>query len=73
MKTVRSQPLLLRYTDGGFDGRGKGLPLLRVNFDPALTKLLREVKYLKLLNLEVPEAADQSTFTSHLSLRLVYF
>ena len=38
------QPLLVRYTDGGFDGRGKGLPLLRVNFDPALTKLLREVK-----------------------------
>ena len=52
------QPLLVRYTDGGFDGKGKGLPLLRVNFDPALTKLLREVKYLKLLKLEVPESAN---------------
>ena len=52
------QPLLVRYTDGGFDGRGKGLPLLRVNFDPALTKLLREVKYLKLLKLEVPDSAN---------------
>ena len=51
------QSLLVRYTDGGFDGRGKGLPLLRVNFDPALTKLLREVKYLKLLALDVPESA----------------
>jgi dynein heavy chain len=51
------QSLLMRYTDGGFDGRGKGLPLLRVNFDPALTKLMREVRYLKMLNLEVPEGA----------------
>jgi hypothetical protein len=52
------QPLLQRYTDGGFDGRGKGLPLIRVNFDSALTKLLREVKYLKLLSLAVPQSAE---------------
>jgi len=51
------QALLVRFTDGGFDGKGKGKPLLRVNFDPALTKLLREVKYLMLLHLEVPDAA----------------
>jgi dynein heavy chain len=51
------QSLLVRYTDGGFDGKGKGLPLLRVNFDPALIKLLREVRYLKLLSLEVPATA----------------
>ena len=31
--------------------------LLRVNFDPALTRLLREVKYFKLLNLEIPSSA----------------
>ena len=44
----------------GAEGAGSApkLPLLRVNFDPALTKLLREVKYLKLLKLEVPAAAD---------------
>ena len=31
--------------------------LLSVNFDPSLVRLLREVKYFKLANLEVPEAA----------------
>ena len=51
------QPLLVKYTDGGFDGKGKGLPLLRVNFDPALVKLLREVRYFRLMKLDVPEAA----------------
>lgn len=29
-----------------------------MNFDPALTRLLREVKYLKLLNITVPETAE---------------
>lgn len=33
--------------------------ILRVNFDPALTRLLREVRYFKLLNLPVPENAAQ--------------
>mmetsp|Transcript_25005 Transcript_25005/g.85566 ORF Transcript_25005/g.85566 Transcript_25005/m.85566 type:complete len:4525 (+) Transcript_25005:136-13710(+) len=33
------------------------LPLLSVNFDPALVRLLREVKYFLLLALEVPEQA----------------
>ena len=28
--------------------------ILRVNFDPALTRLLREVRYFKLLDLPVP-------------------
>ena len=51
------QPLLVQYTDGGFDGKGKGLPLLRVNFDPALVKLLREVRYFRLMHLDVPPAA----------------
>jgi len=31
--------------------------LLKVNFDPALTRLLREVKYFLLLELSVPETA----------------
>lgn len=31
--------------------------ILRVNFDPALTRLLREVRYFKLLNLSVPKSA----------------
>ncbi|CEL96675.1 unnamed protein product [Vitrella brassicaformis CCMP3155] len=33
--------------------------LLRVNFDPALTRLLREVRYFLLLGLPVPEAAAE--------------
>lgn len=32
---------------------------MKVNFDPALVRLLREVRYFKLLNLEVPETATQ--------------
>lgn len=32
--------------------------LLRVNFDPALVRLLREVRYFNLLNLKVPESAE---------------
>ena len=31
--------------------------ILRVNFDPALTRLLREVRYFKLLDLDVPKSA----------------
>ena len=31
--------------------------LLKVNFDPILVRLLREVKYLKLLNMDVPDTA----------------
>jgi len=33
--------------------------LLRVNFDPALVRLLREVKYFKLLGVDVPDAAKK--------------
>lgn len=32
--------------------------LLKVNFDPALVRLLREVKYLKLLHMSVPKTAE---------------
>jgi dynein heavy chain len=32
-------------------------PFLRVNFDPALICLLREVKYFLMLNVEIPESA----------------
>jgi len=31
---------------------------VRVNFDPVLVRLLREVKYFLLLNIEVPEKAS---------------
>lgn len=41
------QPLLNKDENG----------LLKVNFDPALVRLLREVRYFKLLNLPVPETA----------------
>lgn len=41
------QPLLNKDENG----------LLKVNFDPALVRLLREVRYFKLLNLSVPETA----------------
>jgi hypothetical protein len=30
---------------------------IRVNFDPVLVRLLREVKYLLLMDIEVPERA----------------
>ncbi|KAF4030914.1 Dynein heavy chain C-terminal domain [Phytophthora infestans] len=43
-------PLLLRHPQ---------TRCLRVNFDPALEKLLREIKYLRLLNIEVPQSALQ--------------
>jgi dynein heavy chain len=33
--------------------------LVRVNFDPILIRLLREVKYLQLLDIDVPESAAQ--------------
>ena len=42
------QPLLCKDENG----------LLKVNFDPALVRLLREVKYLKLLGISVPETAE---------------
>jgi dynein heavy chain len=32
---------------------------IRVNFDPVLVRLLREVRYLQLLDIEVPERATQ--------------
>jgi len=32
--------------------------ILRVNFDPALTRLLREVRYFKLLKRAVPQTAE---------------
>jgi dynein heavy chain len=32
---------------------------LKVNFDPILVRLLREVKYLKQLNATVPETAEK--------------
>lgn len=31
---------------------------VRVNFDPVLVRLLREVKYLLLLNIDIPERAS---------------
>ena len=31
---------------------------MRVNFDPVLVRLLREVKYLQLIDIEVPERAN---------------
>lgn len=31
---------------------------LRVNFDPVLVRILREVKYLLLIDIEVPERAQ---------------
>lgn len=31
---------------------------MRVNFDPVLVRLLREVKYLQLIDIEVPERAS---------------
>ena len=33
--------------------------ILRVNFDPALTRLLREVRYFKLLDISVPVSAAE--------------
>lgn len=38
-------------------GEGEAAPLLRVNFDPMLIRLLREVKYFLLLHAPVPDSA----------------
>jgi dynein heavy chain len=32
---------------------------MRVNFDPVLVRLLREVKYLQLIEIEVPQRAAE--------------
>lgn len=34
------------------------MAFIRVNFDPVLVRLLREVKYLLLMDIEVPERAQ---------------
>ena len=34
--------------------------LLNVNFDPGLLQLLKEVKYLKILNMNIPNEADEA-------------
>eukprot|EP00878_Enallax_costatus_P014708 GHUV01015385.1.p1 GENE.GHUV01015385.1~~GHUV01015385.1.p1 ORF type:complete len:890 (+),score=327.73 GHUV01015385.1:1824-4493(+) len=47
------QPLLQFHEDSTAD-----LPLLAVNFDPALVRLLRETKYFLLLKIEVPGSAS---------------
>ncbi|CBZ52391.1 hypothetical protein NCLIV_021800 [Neospora caninum Liverpool] len=44
------EDLLLRRTENG---------LLKVNFDPALTRLMREVKYLEMQELPVPSGARE--------------
>ena len=43
-------PLLVRHPETRY---------LSTNFDPALTRLLREVKYFLLLGLDVPESARE--------------
>ncbi|MEW5311809.1 MAG: hypothetical protein WDW38_003494 [Sanguina aurantia] len=40
------------------DASSKDAPVLGVNFDPALVRLLRETKYFLLLRVEVPESAQ---------------
>jgi len=45
-------PLLQFHEDATPD-----LPLLALNFDPALVALLRETKYFLLLQIQVPDAA----------------
>lgn len=47
------QPLILR----GNDEKDNSMYLLKVNFDPVLVRLLREVKYFLLLGLEIPPSA----------------
>eukprot|EP00879_Flechtneria_rotunda_P005416 GHRR01005708.1.p1 GENE.GHRR01005708.1~~GHRR01005708.1.p1 ORF type:complete len:1495 (+),score=578.36 GHRR01005708.1:300-4784(+) len=47
-----NQPLLQFHEDSTGD-----LPLLAVNFDPALVRLLRETRYFLLLKIEVPSSA----------------
>ena len=53
-------------------GDGEGHDLLNVNFDPELLQLLKEVKYLKILEMEIPKEADEafaknSTFRKQIS------
>ncbi len=48
-----NQPLLTFHDDATPE-----LPLLAVNFDPALVRLLRETKYFLQLKIEVPPAAQ---------------
>lgn len=51
-------PLITRASDAaGSASEGIEGQLLSVNFDPALVRLLREVKYFLLLGLEVPPSA----------------
>merc|ERR1711865_933740 len=57
-------PLLRSETEGAH-------PLLYVNFDPLLVRLLREVKYFLLLGFEAPQAALEiyehaETFRKHM-------
>ena len=59
-----NQPLLAQYDINNseklkqpFPSNPDKLPLLRVNFDGALVKLLREVKYFRLIDLVVPDSA----------------
>jgi dynein heavy chain len=59
-------PLLRSEVDVEF-----GYPLLYVNFDPLLVRLLREVKYFLLLGFEAPQAALEiyehaETFRKHM-------
>ena len=49
-------PILARGANKS-DHREISKSLLSVNFDPALVRLLREVKYFLLLNLDVPDSA----------------
>lgn len=51
----------LKYFLIGYDetSENKENGLLKVNFDPILVKLLREVKYLKQLSRDVPETASK--------------
>jgi dynein heavy chain, axonemal len=52
-------PLLMRSAENAVadDGRPIEEALLNVNFDPLLVRLLREVKYFLLLNLDIPQSA----------------
>jgi dynein heavy chain len=45
---------LLFREESSIHGEG----FVRVNFDPILVRLLREVKYLSLLDVQVPERAS---------------
>lgn len=69
-----SKPLLIRRPDGTL--------LLDLNFDPKLTALLREIKYLKVLGVEgIPEEGEQLysrfeelySYTSNLSRTVEWY